>query len=541
MLDRHYPRFCRIGISRVPVVFAFAFLLGCGDGPARREPSGGTLVVAGSADLDHANPLVTADAWTQEFNRFLLFTPLVRYAPDLEIEPYLAESWTMHGDTAVTFVLRRDVTWHDGVRTTARDVEFTIARAMEPATTYPNAAAFADWTRVEAVDSFTVRATFRPHADPLAALALLPIAPAHLLADVEPEELRTAAFNRTPVGNGPFRFVSQRANDRWVFASNPDFPEDLGGRPSVDRVVWRVIPDRQAQLTELLTGNADVVLIPPAEEYPSLAARPELNGAVRPSFKYTFVGWNGKRAPFGDARVRRALTMAIDRGEIIQALRAGEGQVAAGPIHPNHWAYDPELEPLPFDTAAARVLLAEAGILDRNGDSLLDRADGSDFAFDLEFQANSDFNRNMAQMIQADLAAIGITARPRPLDWGTLVAHVSSPERDFDAVLMGWEADFRIDLEDLFHSGSMSGPFQLASYHNAEVDALLERAGTIVNRDDALPLWHQLQRILRDEQPWSFLYYYPDLVLTRGRVHVDGMDLRGVFAGVGRWRIAAGR
>jgi peptide/nickel transport system substrate-binding protein len=525
------------------VSIVLGLLSGCEPAPQPAvddRTHGGTLVIAGPGDLDHANPLVTADAYTQEVNRFLLFTPLVRYAADLTIEPYLAESWTMDGDTALTFALRRDVMWHDGVRTTAEDVRFTIATAMNPAAAYPNAAYFSDWQGVEVIDSFTVRASFRPHADPLSAVALLPIAPAHLLASVAPEELRTATFNRAPVGNGPFRFVSQQASDRWVFAANTDFPAGLGGRPYVDRVVWRVIPDRQAQVTELLTDNADLVLIPPAEAFDDLAARPGVNGLVRPSFKYTFVGWNGQRAPFGDARVRRALTLAIDRAEIIQTLRAGEGDLAAGPIHPNHWAFDRSLEPLPFDTATARTLLAEAGILDRNGDSRLEHPDGREFAFDLEFQANSDFNRSMVEMIQADLGAIGVTARPRPLDWSTLVAHVSSPEREFDAVLMGWEADFRVDLRDLFHSAMLDGPFQLASYDNPPVDSLLDRAGKIVNREESMPVWHQLQRILRDEQPWTFLYYYPDLMLSSERLHGADMDLRGILATVTRWTLAAG-
>jgi peptide/nickel transport system substrate-binding protein len=146
----------------------------------------------------------------------------------------------------------------------------------------------------------------------------------------------------------------------------------------------------------------------------------------------------------------------------------------------------------------------------------------------------------MVEMIQADLGAIGVTARPRPLDWSTLVAHVSSPEREFDAVLMGWEADFRVDLRDLFHSAMLDGPFQLASYDNALVDSLLDRAGKIVNREESMPVWHQVQRILRDEQPWTFLYYYPDLMLSSERLQVMDMDLRGVLASITRWTLTPG-
>jgi peptide/nickel transport system substrate-binding protein len=525
------------------VAFLLALLAACDAGADRSvaDPGlyGGTLVVAGPADLDRANPLVTGDAYTQEVNRFLLFLPLVRYAPDLSIEPYLAESWTMQGDTSVTFVLRQDVRWHDGVPTTAEDVRFTIAAAMDPAVGYPNAGPFANWLGIEVLDSFTVRARFRAHADPLGTLALLPIAPAHLLSALPAAELGTAAFNGAPVGNGPFRFVSRQASDRWVFEANPDFPADLGGRPYLDRIVWRVIPERQAQLTELLTGNADLALSPPSDRFGE-SAEPGTHAVIRPSFKYAFIGWNGKRAPFGDARVRRALTLALDRAQMIQVLRAGQGTLATGPIHPDHWAYDAALAPLPFDPVAAKTQLAESGITDRDGDGTLDRPDGRAFGFDLEYQASSEFNRNLAELIQAQLSEIGIRVRPRPVDWNTLVSHVSSPERDFDAVVMGWEAEFRPDVRDLFHSAAMEGPFQLASYANAAVDTLIDRAATIVDREASLPVWHALQRILRDEQPWSFLYYYPDLLLANERLRGADMDLRGVFAAVQRWSVAAG-
>ncbi|MGH7501638.1 MAG: ABC transporter substrate-binding protein [Longimicrobiales bacterium] len=525
------------------LALCLAILAAC-DAGARAPDSGadpaygGTFVVAAPADLNRANPLVTSDAYTMEINRFLLFMPLLRYGDEFTFEPYLAESWTMEGDTAITFALRRDVRWHDGERTTANDVVFTYDRVLNPETAYPNTAYIAAWTRVSAVDSFTVRVAFRPHADPLVGFALLPIVPAHLLESVPAAEMRNIPFNRAPVGNGPFRFVSQTANDRWVFEANARFPGALGGRPLLDRIVWRAIPDRQAQVTELLTGNADLALIPPADQYEQLAANEDLRGIERPSFKYVFVGWNGKRAPLGDARVRRALTMAMNRNQIVQVLRAGRATLASGPIHPNHWAFDPSIEPLPHDPAAAAALLDEAGLGDRDGDGVRDRPDGNPFAFDLEFQANNDFNRNMAEMIQADLARIGVRVTPRPLDWNTLVAHVSSTTRDFDAVLMGWEADFLVDVRDMFHSSALDGPTQLASYSNSAVDAALDLAATIADRDAALPIWQNVQRTLRDEQPWTFLYYFPDLLLVRERAQDIDMDLRGILATVTRWYIA---
>lgn len=498
---------------------------------------GGTIVVAGPTDFDFANPLVTGDARTQELNRFLLFMPLVRYGAQLSIEPYLAESWVMHGDTGATFSLRRDVFWHDGRKTSAHDVAFTYERAGNPETGYPNASYVERVTGVVVIDSFRVQLRWQAHADPLSSVALVPIVPRHLLEPIPPAQLRTAAFNRAPVGNGPFRFVSQQANDRWVLEANRDFPRGLGGRPLADRLVWRVIPDRPAQVAELLTGNADLVLIPPAEQFSQLAGRPGIHGIERPSFSYSFIGWNGRRAPFGDARVRRALTMAIDREAILAVLRGGRGDVAVGPVHPNHWSFDRTLPPLPYDPAAARALLGEAGILDSNGDGRLELPGGKLFGFELKFQAGSGFTRDAAEMIQSDLARLGVRVNLRPVDWSALVSDVTAPARKFDAVLMGWEADFRVDVSDLFHSSALDGAFQLAGYSNPRVDELLDRAGRMADRRASLPLWHELQRILRDEQPWTFLYYFPDLLLASDRLAGTEMDLRGTLASAALWRV----
>jgi peptide/nickel transport system substrate-binding protein len=502
-----------------------------GDSPVR----GGTVIVAYASDLDNLNSLVTADHYTQEIARELLFLPLVRYGPDLRYEPALAERFELLGDTGAVFHLRRDVRWHDGVTTTAADVIFTYRRATDPATAFPSRSYFAHWTGAEALDSFTVRFRFEPHLEPLGGLPFLPVMPAHHLDSIPPERLRQAAFNKRPVGNGPFRFVEYRAGDRWVFEANPDFPEGLGGRPWIDRLVWRPVPDQTAQVTALATGTADLVLAPPADQYASLLEQHGLRGLERPGRQFANIIWNGRRAPLNDPRVRRALTMAVDRQQIIQTLRAGHGTLAVGPVGPYHWAYDASLDPIPFDSAAARHLLREAGIEDRNGDGLLQLPDGQPFRIELKIPAGSAMNRDMAEMIRANLAGIGVRITTRPTDWSVFVQDITSPDRNFDAVLVAWGSDFRINLRDVYHSGAMGTPNQFASYSNPRVDALIDRVDMTRSRDDATPVYAEIQRILRDDQPWSYLYYYPDLVLMRDRLRGVHMDVRGAFINVGEW------
>jgi len=507
-----------------------------GDQPVR----GGTLVIGGPSDLAQANSLVANEKYTQEVNRYLLFLPLLHYSVGLDLQPALASSWELEGDTAVVFHLRNDVRWQDGVPTRARDVVFTFRRALDPETSYPNGEYIAGWTGVEELDSLTVRARFRPHNEPLADVPFLPIMPAHLLDTIPAARLAQAAFNHRPVGNGPFRFVEYRANDRWVFEANPDFAPSLGGPPRLDRIIWRVIPDATAQATELETGNLDLALAVDAQQFARLDSAPGIRGIVKPARQYALIGWNHRRPPLGDPRVRRALSYAIDRAEILHTLRGGYGELAVGPIGPYHWAYDSTIAPLPFDPDSARALLAEAGLTDRDGDGYLELADGRPFTIELQFPNASAINRDVAQVVDADLEAVGVRLELRPIDYQTMIQRVISPQRDFDGFITAFENDFRINLRDLFHSGAEGGPYQFAGYHNPRVDTLIDLTSRPLPRAQAKPLYVELQRIIRAEQPWTFLYYAPELVLVSDRLHNADMDVRGVLVNASRWWVSGG-
>jgi peptide/nickel transport system substrate-binding protein len=502
---------------------------------------GGTVVVVNNSDLTDLNPLVAGEKYSQEVNRYMLFVPLVRHAEDLSLEPALAESWEMLGDTGVIFHLRRDVRWHDGIPTTAHDVVFTYERVKDPETAFPNPEYFQLWRSAEATDSFTVRFTFEPQMDPLAGWAFVPPAPAHLLDSIPSARMLQAAFNNAPVGNGPFRFVEYRQNDRWTFEANREFPEGLGGRPYLDRVVWRPIPDGTAQITELRTGGADIVLTPISEQFVAVRDMPGFRGIDRQGRQYANAIWNSRVPPLDDARVRLALGLAINRQQIIDVLRAGFGAQAAGPIGPSHWAYDESVEPLPYSPDSARALLRAAGIDDTDGDGILNLANGDPFEIELKIPAGSVINRDMAELIRGDLARIGVRITTQPTEWGTMIEDFTSPERRFEAMLLGFETDFRINLYDTFHSGALGTSNQFASYSNPRVDSLIDRARVARTMDEARPLYAEIQRILRDEQPWSFLYYYPDLVLLNDRLQGVEMDNRGGLMTIQKWWVTDAR
>ena len=477
-----------------------------------------TMVIAAQSDLQLVNSLVNNDAWTTEVIRNLLFLPLVRVNPDLTHAPALAESWQFSGDTAVTFRIRRDVRWHDGRRTTAHDVAFTFERAKDPATAFPQPY-FARWRSAQVLDSFTIRFRLEPHVDPLLTWVEVSVMPKHLLDSIPAARMRQAAFNKAPVGNGPFRFVSETPNDRWVFGANTDFPRALGGRPRLDRVVWRVIPDNTAQETALLTGEVDIALGLRAEQVKKLSDRPDLRVLVRPPTQYAALMWNSRRPALSDVRVRRALTMALNRQQLITVLRNGYGQVASTPVPPWHWAYDRSITPLPYDLSGARRLLNAAGYTSARPLELVLKV------------PNVASARDLAEMVRAGLADAGVKVAVQPIDFAALIQDVNGA-RDFDGVFLAATVDSRLDFTDLFHSRSAK-----AWFHTPALDKLLDEAMVETNREKAARIWRSVQTTIVQEQPWTLVWWGPQFVVTTARVQDISVDVRGVFRTLPSWSI----
>jgi peptide/nickel transport system substrate-binding protein len=499
-------------------------------------------VVASLAEINSMNHFVSADETSQELQANVLFTPLVRYDANLTPTPYLAESWdtvtTRSGSLALTFHLRDDVKWHDGVPTSAYDVKFTFDRIKDPRTSYPHASLLASYDSAVVRDSSTIAFYLKRYPGFMDPWRRISPMPEHILGDVEPAELKHHPFGtQSPVSNGPFRFVEHRAGDRWVFEANPDFASSMGGRPYLDRLVYRYIPEATTRLAEFLAGEVDVYLVVAPSQVAEIEARPDAEVITYENRNYTFIAWNGRRTFFQDPRVRRALTLAIDRQRIVDVARQGLGRVAEGPVPPFHWAYNAELEPLPYDPEHARALLDSAGWVDADGDGVREK-DVNRASFELKTNQGNPTREQILTLVQADLAKVGVEARLRFQEAQSLGADITSPERRFDAVVAGWQADFNLDDRIVFACSQLEGLFQFASYCNPRVDEILDQVAVMEDRSRALPLWHEYQEILQWEQPYTFLYYDVRANGVRERVHDVRMDIRGDFINVKDWWIA---
>jgi peptide/nickel transport system substrate-binding protein len=505
---------------------------------------GGTLVVGTIGELrDGMMSLTTADHGSTMHQQFVNLMPLIDYDEEYRPRPYLAESWDVNDSTTeITFHLRRDVVWHDGEPTTARDVAFTYLRATDARTPFPNAAYFANYVPgeagVEVVDDYTLKVRLRPHAeymDPWRALAILP---EHLLADVPPEDLQGHPYGKQcPVGNGPFVFQEHRQDDHWTFTANPGFPQGLGGRPFIDTYVYRYVPEQSTLLNELVTGGIDVYVAPRPDQVEQVEESPGVHLVRAPSRDFVFVGWNSRKPQLADARVRRALTLGTDRQQVVDALLLGYGHVANSTILPVHWAFD-ERQPagLSYDPAAARALLDEAGWVDRDGDGVRENDDGLPLTVSILYNTGHEVRKRIVEIMQAQLRDVGVQIRPDVMDWNALISRITDGEnRDFDAVVMAWIGEFRVDDTGLFHSDQFSGPYAFSGTRNPDLDRLMDTLALEQDRDVARDLWAEYEQVLRDEQPYTFFYFTDRLLGVRDRVKDLHLDPRGEWVNVKDW------
>jgi peptide/nickel transport system substrate-binding protein len=503
------------------------------------ERFGGTMIAGAIADIPDINPLTSTDYYANQLQMFVLFTPLVRYDEHFEPQPWGAKSWELNADTTeLTFHLRDDLYWHDGVKTTAYDWKFSYDLARTPETAFPNTAFWTYYGAAEAVDSFTFRVKMKPHAEFLDPWRAFTAVPMHLLKGVAPAELKNHPFSTTrPVGNGPFRFVSRRVGQSWTFEANPDFPKELGGRPYLDRLVYRIIPEPTTLLTELLTGRLDYYMAPAPEQ----AARIKSSGTARllsfPNRSFVLIGWNERRELFKDVRVRRALTRAIDRQGIIDGVLYGYGEIANSTVPSFFWNYDPEAgKDLTYDPEAAKRMLAEAGWVDRNGDGVIENEQGVPFRFTLKTNQGAAERKDITQKVQSDLRKVGIVVEPQIVEWGTLLNDLQNPKtRNFDAVVIGWTTEFRIDDTDLFSCRKLNDPFQWVGYCDPETDRLMDTLPTIMSRAAAKPVWAKYQQKIAHDQPYTFLYYQQRLEGVNDRLRNVHPDARGDWVGVQKW------
>ncbi len=474
---------------------------------------GDAFVTGSIADARTLIPILASDAASSGITG-MIFNGLVKYDKDIRLTGDLAESWDIEeGGLVIVFHLRKNVLWHDGAPFTSRDVEFTYKKLIDPAVKTPYSGDFERVKSFEIIDEHTVKIIYKESFVPGLASWGMSIMPRHLL---EKEDLNRAAFQRKPVGTGPYRFKAWKPQEKIELESYPSYFEH---RPFIGRYVSRVIPDESTMFLDLLTQGLDSSGLTPLQfkrQTDNTFFREQYRKFRLPSHTFVYLGYNLNNPLFRDVRVRQALNYAVDKQELIDMILLGLGRLTTGPFLPESWAYDDEVKPVPFDREKASGLLREAGWLDTDRDGWLDK-NGEPFAFTIITNQGNEERIKAAEIIQRRLKDVGIRVKIKVIEWSVFITEYIDKKK-FEAVLLGWSLPLEPDNYDIWHSSkTKEGEFNFVGYKNREVDDLLIEGRRNFDQRERETCYHRIHRILYEEQPYMFLYVPDSLSVLHRR------------------------
>lgn len=500
----------RVAAGTLALVVAVA---GCGgSGTGDSAAADATLVIALPSQPENLNPLASDNVYggNQKF-----FNGLLRYAKDLTAEPDLArELPTRSADgMTVTVKVRDDVKFHDGTALMAKDVAFTYNAILDKDTASPMATLLDTLDSATAVNATTIKFRLK-RIDPAFYDKLqIGIVPA---AALEGRDIKTAPFNRKPIGTGPYAIKEFQPDGRIVMEANANY---FRGAPKIKRIVLTAVEDENARVALLEKGTIDAAGI-----VPKLAPRVRRNGNYNVLEVRTAdarVAALPNRDPvLRDPAVRRALFLAVDREKMVQGALAGAGEPAYGPIMKDHWAYSPVAEQAHDPDQAERRL--DAAGWTRIGDGTR-RKGARKLAFTLIYPAADSVRKDIALAFASDMKQIGVEVKLEGLSWDVI-----EKRQDAGAVEFGYGTPYDPDIElyPLFHSKFATGDDDFFTNYpkmrNAAIDAALDAERSTLDRDRRKQDFVALQEELAKDASWLWLVRLRHIVAISKRVH--GVD-----------------
>jgi len=492
------------------ILFLCLFSIGCSqDKPVGLnyqahydKEDGGRLINAMTGEPSNLIAMIAGDSASSAIANNI-FNSLLKYDKSLNYAPDIAESWNIsNNQKTITFKIRKGLYWADGEKLTSKDVMFTWKLVTNPDTRTPYASDYQLVKKASTPDPYTFKVTYQEsYAPALDTWTSLHILPEHLLRN---EDINNTYFSRKPVGSNYYILDNWKSGQQVSLTRNS---RSINGKANINNLISRIIPDTSSQFMELIADNIDLMSINPIQFKRVFPSRKDLRDKIG-LYKelgngYTYLGFNLKKEPFNDRRVRKALNFAIDKNEIVKGVLLGLGEPLASPYKPGTRWNNTKLKPYQYDSNRALNLLSEAGYK-KNKDGLLEK-NGKVLRF--EILTNQNKQREMtAVIIQRRLKEIGVDVSIRVIEWASFINQFIKTG-DFDVVVLGWSLSLDPDQFNIWHSTQQGpGQFNFLGYENKRVDTLLERGRLELDVSKREKIYHEFSDILLDDSPIVYLY-----------------------------------
>ena len=495
------------------ILFVMALVVFSSIGFADYDPNG-KLVFSLGGEVSVLNPILSTDSSSSAVEG-VIFSGLTKINEKLEVVPDMARSWTFSSDGKIwTFFLRKDIKWHDGVNFTAEDVKFTFDSILNPKVNSIRRSSYiidGKPIKFNVIDKYTIQAILPKPFSPFLVSTGIGIIPKHLY---EKGDINTSSYNRKPIGTGPFKFSRWKTGDYIEVVRNKDY---YGGIPLLSSIIYRIIPDENATLIALESGQIDTAGIPP-KDFARMKGGKGIKLFEYDTLLYTYLGLNNDHPLFSDKRIRQALAYAVDKDQIISLVLKNLGSKAYSPSHPVSWAYSENVSKFSYDTKKANDLLAKAGwSFSKDGWRYKDR---KRFEFTCLVNQGNKEREKAAIILQQQVKKVGVKMNIRVMEWAALLKILNSPSspKKFDAIIMGWSLGLDPDSYSIWHSSMYPQGFNFIKYNNPEVDKLLEQGRTTINKLDRKKIYTKSYKIISADQPYIFLWYPHSIIGVSDRV-----------------------
>ena len=523
-------------MRKVPILLAATGLFAVFSGTAGAQ----TLVYCSEGSPEGFDPAPYTSGTTFDAASRTLYNRLVQFEPGTSIVGDglgVAESWEVSDDgLTYTFNLKSGVQFHSTDYFTpsralnADDVIFSFMRQSDPSnpwyeyTTgisweYFNAMSMPDLIdSIERVDDMTVAFHLtRPEAPFLANLAMdFASIVSKEYADTLAADGNLAQFNQEPIGTGPFQFVNYQQDATIRYASFADY---WAGAPEIENLIFSITVDAAVRTQKLMADECDVMAYPNPADVAMLIDNPEINVEEQEGLNVGYLAFNTQMAPFDNPDVRVAISMAINKQAIMESVFEGSAEPAVNPIPPTMWSYNNDIEDYAYDPEAARAMLDAAGV---------EGLEMNIWAMPIGRPYNPNARR-MAELMQADLAAVGIDAEIVTYEWGEYLERSSDIDRD-GAVLLGWTGDNGDPdnfLAVLLGCDAVGGSNR-AQWCNEDFNNLIQQAKVTSDQAERTALYEQAQVIFHQQAPWVPIAHSVVFMPIRTEVQGYTMDPLGI-------------
>lgn len=506
-------------------------LIACNKG--KDSGSGNTFVYCSEGSPSKLNPQIVTDGTSINASARTVFSRLVEFKyGETTIEPGLAESWELSPDgRLITFKLRKGVKFHSNEHFTptrefnADDVIFSVNRMRLKSHPYHmvSGGLYEYFTGMEMgkniadvakIDDHTVRFILNQPEAPFLANLAMPFMSIHSkeYADILAEKDKKDLIDTAPIGTGPFVFKKYVKDTLLRFVANDTY---YNGRPKIDKLVFTIAPDPSVRFQKLKTGECHFVTEPSPADLKSMMDNPEIKVMKRNGLNVGYLAMNTEKKPFTDPKVRQAIHLALDRKSYIDAIYLGNADVAKNPIPPTMWSYNNEVSDYEYNPEKAKALLAEAGLKD---------------GFETELwvlPVSRPYNPNgkkMGEMMQADLAKVGVKVKIISYDWATYLD--KSRKGDHEMIQLGWTGDNGDPdnfLNVLLGCPSVESGSNVSRWCHEPFNELIQKAKRLTDVQERTNLYKKAQVIVKEQAPWVTLAH--SIVYRAMRANVEGFKI----------------